>query len=240
MAAMDDLPASPPRHRPQPAMPEWDGSVAGAQALQLELAQKVVVRDDFHQPLRTVAGFNAGVEDNGTSIRVAAVLLDAGTLAVLDQQVARVAATTSCPPDLRGLHELPALLLALDMLAQRPDVAFVEGHGIAHPRRLGLASHFGVVAGLPSVGVASAILVGTAAALHDIRGAHTPLRVGGRQAGWLLRSKSGCDPLVVSPGNRVSMTAAAQLVMRFTTSYRLPEPIRLADGLASHLEGSHR
>ncbi|MCJ0826083.1 endonuclease V [Luteimonas sp. 50] len=237
---MDVPPASQPRHEPGLAMPGWDGNVAGAQSLQREWARRVVVRDDFHEPLRTVAGLDVGLEDGGTVTRAAAVLLDAGTLEVIGEQVARAASAAPCPPDLRSFHDLPLLLQALEMLPQRPDLVLVQGHGIAHPRRLGLASHFGVVAGLASVGIAGSILVGTAAPLHDIRGAHTPLRDGGQQVGWLLRSRHGGEPLVVSPGHRVSMTAAAQLAMRFTTSDRVPEPIRLANRIASHLDGPRR
>jgi deoxyribonuclease V len=240
MLAAMSTPTPTPKRWPNPAMPEWDGSIAGARALQLELARRVLVRDDFHEPLRTVAGFDVGFEDGGAITRAAAVLLDARTLAVIDRQVARLATTMPYLPGLLSFRELPALLQALELLPQRPDLALVDGHGIAHPRRLGIAAHFGVAAGLPSVGVAKKILVGTAAALHEIRGAHTPLRDQGQQVGWLLRSKPKCNPLVVSPGNRVSMTAAAQLAMRFTTSYRLPEPTRLADRLASRRDEPRR
>jgi deoxyribonuclease V len=240
MSVMDVQPASQTRPGPGPAVPGWDGSLDGARALQLEWARRVVMRDDFHEPLRTVAGFDVGFEDGGAVIRAAAVLLDAGTLEVIGQEVARATSAEPCPADLRSFRELPLLLQALGMLPQRPDLALVQGHGIAHPRRLGIASHFGVAAGLASVGVAGSILVGTAAALHDIRGAHTPLRDRGQQVGWLLRSKRGGDPLIVSPGHRVSMTAAAQLAMRFTTGDRLPEPIRLANRIASHLDGPRR
>ena len=127
-----------------------------------------------------------------------------------------------------------ALFAALDMLKAKPDLAFVDGHGIAHPRRLGIAAHFGVATGLPSIGVAKKILVGEARmALHDMRGAFTPLRDKGEQIGWLLRSKPGCLPLIVSPGNKVAMASAPELVMRYVTTYRLPEPTRLADRIAS-------
>jgi deoxyribonuclease V len=240
MAHMTALPASAPGRWPNPAMPDWDGSISAARALQVELAQQVLVRDDFPDPLCTIAGFDVGFEDDGAVTRAAAVLLDAQTLAVIDQQVARVATPMPYIPGLLSFRELPALLLALALLPQRPDLAFVDGHGIAHPRRLGIAAHFGVAAGLPSIGVAKKILVGTAAALHEIRGAHTPLRDRGQQIGWLLRSKPRCNPLVVSPGHRVSMASAAQLAMRFNTHYRLPEPTRLADRLASRRDQPHR
>jgi len=217
------------------AFGDWDGSTAAARALQTELAQQVVLRDRFESPLRTIAGFDVGFEDGGTTTRAAAVLLDAGTLQVIDAQVARIATSMAYVPGLLSFRELPALLQALDALPQRPDLAFVDGHGIVHPRGLGIAAHFGVASGLPSIGVAKKILVGSGPEPHQVRGAYTALRHHGQQIGWLLRSKPKCDPLIVSPGHRVAMASAADLVMRFTAGDRLPEPTRLADGLASRL-----
>ncbi|MGN6112592.1 MAG: endonuclease V [Luteimonas sp.] len=224
------------------AMPAWDGSVDGAHALQRALAQRVRKRDEFAQPLRAVAGFDVRFEDGGAIARVAAVLLDADTLRPLGEAIVRMpsALPGSSDPALLGVRAWPALREALARLPQRPDLAFVDGHGIAHPRRLGIAAHFGVATDLPSIGVAGEALLGTAASLHEIRGAHTPLRDHGEHVGWLLRSQPGCLPLVVSPGHRVSMTAAAQLVMRFVTDDRLPEPTRLADGLAPHERAAAR
>lgn len=214
----------------------WDGDPASARALQRELARQVSLRDGFATPLRTVAGFGVGFDDDGATTRAAAVLLDAATLQPLDRQVARVPTWMPCIPDLLSFRELPALLRALEMLSQPPDLAFVDGHGIAHPRRLGIAAHFGVATGLPSIGVAREILVGSGQPLQATRGAYTPLRHEGVQVGWLLRSKLDCNPLVVSPGHRVSMAATADLVMRFVGKCRLPEPTRLANRLASRCD----
>lgn len=215
-------------------MPPWDGDVRAAREVQAELAKRVLLRDDFAKPLRTIAGFDVGFEDEGATTRAAAVLLDADTCEVLDQQVARLPTRMPYIPGLLSFRELPALLDALALLKHAPDLAFIDGHGIAHPRRLGIAAHFGVATGLPSIGVAKKILTGEARmALHDMRGAFTPLRSGKEQIGWLLRSKPGCLPLIVSPGHRVSMAAAPELVMRYVGKYRLPEPTRLADHIAS-------
>lgn len=223
------------------ALPHWTGDTAPLRALQQTLAQQVVLRDAFAKPLRTVAGFDVGFEDGGATTRAAAVLLDADTLAVLDRQVARLPTRMPYVPGLLSFRELPALLAALAQLPQAPDLAFVDGHGIAHPRRLGIAAHFGVATGLPSIGVGKTILTGEARmALHEMRGAFTPLRDGTAQIGWLLRSKPGCLPLVVSPGHRVALASAPELVMRFTTTYRLPEPTRLADRLASRRDRPRR
>jgi deoxyribonuclease V len=215
-------------------LPPWDGDVRAARALQSGLAARVSLRDGFADPLRTIAGFDVGFEDAGRTTRAAAVLLDASTLEVLGTALARIPTRMPYIPGLLSFRELPALLAALESLPRRPDLAFVDGHGIAHPRRLGIAAHFGIASGLAAIGVAKKILTGSARnALHDVRGAFIPLRDGADQIGWLLRSRPGCNPLVVSPGHRVSMASAPELVMRWTTRYRLPEPTRLADRLAS-------
>ena len=216
------------------AFPEWTGDTAALRALQSELAQQLVLRDAFAKPLRSIAGFDVGFEDDGATTRAAAILLDADTLDVIDQQVARLPTRMPYIPGLLSFRELPALLDALAMLKHMPDLAFIDGHGIAHPRRLGIAAHFGVATGLPSIGVGKSILVGEPRmALHDMRGAFTPLRDGREQIGWLLRSKPGCLPLIVSPGHKVAMPSAPELVMRYVSKYRLPEPTRLADRIAS-------
>ena len=217
-----------------PEVPVWNGDTASLRKLQSELAGEVSLRDGFAKPLRTIAGFDVGFEDEGAITRAAAVLLDAESLEVLDQQVARLPTAMPYIPGLLSFRELPALFAALEMLKAQPDLAFVDGHGIAHPRRLGIAAHFGVATGLPSIGVGKKILVGEPRmALHDMRGAFTPLRDKQEQIGWLLRSKVGCLPLIISPGHKVAMPSAPELVMRYVTTYRLPEPTRLADRIAS-------
>ena len=210
-----------------------DHDIAAARTLQAELAAKVSLRDGYPRPLRTIAGFDLGFEDDNTIARAAAVLLDVDSMEVLASAIARVPARMPVAPDLLSFRGLPALLLALERLPQAPDLAFVDGHGIAHPSGLGVAAHFGVATGLPTIGVAREIVVGSSSDPHQMRGAYTPLRRSGKQLGWLLRSKVDCEPLVVSPGHRVSMASAADLVMRFTGGHRLPEPTRLAGRLAS-------
>lgn len=214
--------------------PRWNGDTGAARELQVALAREVLLKDRFDTPLRLVAGLDVGFEDGGKTTRAAAVLLDADTLELVEQHVARTPTSMPYIPGLLSFRELPALLEAFGMLSKAPDLVFVDGHGIAHPRRLGIAAHFGVATGMPSIGVAKKILSGTTSTqLHEMRGAFVPLRDGREQIGWVLRSKPGYLPLVVSPGHRVAMASAAELVMRFVTSYRLPEPTRLADRLAS-------
>lgn len=207
-----------------------DGNAGHAAARGLpssQLASGVVLKDGFARPLRVVAGFDAGFEDQDRIARAVAVLVDVATLQPIASAVACLPAPPSGPglPDVR---ELPALLAALERLPRRPDLAFVHGHGIAHPRRFGIASQLGVATGLPSIGVADDALAGSGITPHQTRGAYTALRDGRAQLGWLLRSRVDDLPLVVSPGHRVALASAADLVMRFVATDRLPEPLRLA------------
>lgn len=211
---------------------DWDGSVQQARQLQRELAARVSLVDDF-PPLRLVAGVDVGFEEEGRITLAAAVLLDADTLAPLAQSVARIPTRMPYIPGLLSFRELPALLQALDDLPRTPDLIYCDGQGIAHPRRLGIASHLGVVTGLPTIGVAKNILVGEHDEVQPQRGARVPLRHAGDTLGWVLRSKDRVRPLIVSPGHRVSLDTAVELVLACGRGYRLPEPTRLADRLAS-------
>ena len=211
------------------AYPQWDCSPDAMRTLQSELAMQVILRDQFAMPLRTVAGFHVDFEDSGAITCATAVLLDANTLEVIASEVARIPTRVLAIPDLLSFRDLPALLAVLGQLPETPDLAFIDGHGIAHPRRLGIAAHFGVATGVPSIGVAKEILIGESRTnLHDMRGAFTPLRDGAEQIGWILRSKPGCLPLIISPGHRVALASAPELVMRYVIFDRMPETTRLA------------
>ena len=211
---------------------DWDGSINAARTLQARLAERVSLHDDFPEP-RTLAGFDVGFEEDGAVTRAAAVLLDAETLKPIESHVARV--TTSMPyvPGLLSFRELPALMAALSMLTRTPDLVFVDGQGIAHPRRLGIAAHFGVTTGLPALGVAKNVLAGKHDDPGPMQGDHVPLLHSGEQIGWALRSKPRCNPLIVSPGHRISMQTSLDWVLRTLRGYRLPEPTRMADRIAS-------
>lgn len=223
---------------PEPAsvahpFPGWDGSIAGARALQATLAARVVLEDRFTVPLRTVAGFDVGFEDGGETARAAVVLLDADTLQTLESHVARVPTPMPYVPGLLSFRELPALLRALEMLSAPPDLAMVDGQGIAHPRRLGIAAHFGVATGLAALGVAKKRLAGHYDEPGPAPGDRSRLVHRGETVGYALRSKPRCNPLIVSPGHRVSLETAVRLVLRFLDGYRLPAPTQRADRIAS-------
>jgi deoxyribonuclease V len=137
-------------------------------------------------------------------------------------------------PGLLAFRELPALVPALQQLRVTPDLLVCDGQGLAHPRRFGLACHVGVLTGLPAVGVAKRLLVGTfdEAGLGSERGAWSPLRDGDEVVGRALRTHAGVRPVFVSVGHRIDLVAACQHVLDLCAAHRLPETTRLADQLA--------
>ncbi|OAT28049.1 endonuclease V [Buttiauxella brennerae ATCC 51605] len=208
--------------------------LASLRAQQIELASQVIREDRFEQdPPRLIAGADVGFEQGGDVTRAAIVLLQYPSLELVEYQVARVATSMPYIPGFLSFREYPALLAAWEMLSQKPDLLFVDGHGISHPRRLGVASHFGLLVDVPTIGVAKKRLCGKFEPLAEEPGACQPLSDKGEALAWVLRSKKRCNPLFVSTGHRVSLDTALLWVNRCMAGYRLPEPTRWADAVAS-------
>ncbi|WP_261644429.1 deoxyribonuclease V [Erwinia mallotivora] len=201
---------------------------------QLMLAAGVVREDDFAiMPPRLIAGADVGFEQGGEITRAALVILEYPSLKLVEHHVARIATTMPYIPGFLSFREYPALLAAWQQLQHQPDLLFVDGHGIAHPRRLGVASHFGLLVDVPTIGVAKRRLCGQFDPLPEQPGARQPLIDKGEQTGWVLRSKRRCNPLFISCGHRVSADTALHWVEACLQGYRLPEPTRWADAVAS-------
>lgn len=180
-----------------------------------------------------VAGIDVGFEDQGRITRAAVAVLDFPSLALVEQSVARLPTAFPYVPGLLSFREAPAVLAALGPLETAPDLLLYDGQGLAHPRRLGIASHLGLWLDLPSIGVAKSRLVGHHGEVPAPRGAWTPLEDRGEVIGAVLRSRAGVAPLYVSSGHRVSLEGAVAWVMACLTRYRLPETTRWAHRLAS-------
>lgn len=182
--------------------------------------------------LRLVAGLDAHYQTGAGLAWGAAALLSWPELELVESALACRPLDFPYVPGLLSFREAPALLAALACLSRRPDLAFVDGQGIAHPRRLGLASHVGVLAGVPTIGVAKSRLIGTFAPPGPEKGASSPLTDKGEVIGAVLRTRAGVRPLFVSVGHRIGLDAAVRLVLAAASRYRLPEPTRLADRLS--------
>jgi len=212
----------------------WDVSPRDAIDIQRELAPCIIRYDDFDTAaIRSVAGVDVGFEAGGRNTRAAVAVLDYASLEMGTQAVARRPTSFPYVPGLLSFRELPAVLEALAQLPQPPDILLCDGQGIAHPRRLGIAAHLGLLTGLPAIGVGKSRLVGRHDTVPAGRGEWTPLRDKGEIIGAVLRTRTGVKPIYVSIGHRISLDTAVAVVMACTTRYKLPETTRAAHRLAS-------
>jgi len=210
----------------------WDVTPREAVAIQQALRSRVV-REDSLNAVAHVAGVDVGFEQGGTVTRAAVAVLRLADLALVDSALARLPTSFPYVPGLLSFREVPAALEALRGLSIAPDLLLVDGQGIAHPRRLGVASHLGLLCDIPSIGVAKSRLIGAHGEVPDQRGAWTPLLDRGELIGAVLRTRPGVKPLYVSSGHRISLHTAIAYVMACVTRYRLPETTRWAHRLAS-------
>jgi deoxyribonuclease V len=213
----------------------WDLTPKEAIALQLRLAAEIVCRDDFGAIAR-VAGVDVGFEDNGGTTRAAVAVLAFPSLQLETSAIARMPTRFPYVPGLLSFREAPAVLTAMQQLKVLPDLLLCDGQGIAHPRRLGIASHLGLLLDVPSIGVAKTRLIGQHGEVPDERGAWVPLKDGSETIGAVLRTRRGVKPLYISPGHRIGLESAIAWVMACVTRYRLPETTRWAHRLASGKE----
>ena len=240
----------------------WDVSPAEARQIQEEL-RSYWKGDDAFGKIRTVAGLDAAFVLTGSQALVERLgqpranktrwsLLREANRAIgcvvmyrfpemeeLERAYAIAPLEFPYVPGFLSFREIPVLLQALRKLREMPDLLFCDGQGYAHPRRLGLASHLGVVLDLPSIGCAKSILLGT----HD----HVPLKAGnwvplvdekadGERIGAAVRTRTGVKPIFVSQGHRVSLKTAIRLTLAVSDGFRIPRPTRDADHYAGEIK----
>lgn len=210
----------------------WDVSPKEAIAIQEQLKPWVRLEDDLPDRVETVAGIDVGFREAGKMACAAVAVLEFPSLQLCAQAIAKVPVCFPYVPGLLSFRELPAVLKALESLPHLPDLILCDGQGIAHPRRLGIASHLGVILDHPTIGVGKSRLIGHHDPVPDRRGAWVPLRDRGETIGAVLRTRPGVKPIYVSPGHRVSLVSAVGWVMACTTRFRLPETTRWADRLS--------
>lgn len=203
-------------------------SPAEAIALQRRLAARVVICAP-RRPLRVLAGVDCAFSRDGERCLAAAVLWDLEARAPIETRCAWRPLRFPYVPGLLSFREAPAILAALRRLRGTPDALLVDGHGLAHPRRFGIACHLGVLVGIPSIGVAKSRLCGEHAEPGPRRGARAALVHEGERVGSVLRTREGSRPVYVSVGHLVDLASAEEIVLAAGAGHRLPEPTRLAD-----------
>lgn len=196
--------------------------------LQRELAAQVRLAP-LSGPPQTIAGADISYNKFSDIIYAGIVVLSFPEMRIIETAGVRTKEKFKYIPGLLGFRELPPLMEVWALLKTRPDVLVLDGHGTAHPRRLGIATHFGIVADHPAIGCAKSLLTGRFGPLAEAAGSVSALIAGdGSRIGEVLRTKDRCNPVFVSPGNRITQDEATSLMLRCVTKYRIPEPTRQA------------
>ncbi len=212
----------------------WDVTPKGAMEIQRQLAGRVIVQKLQDNP-RYVAGCDISFDKGSDIVYAGIVVLELPRLV----EIAHTTATTEVKfpyiPGLLSFRESPPLLEAWEKLPLEPDVVMIDGQGYAHPRRFGIASHFGLLVDLPTIGCAKTLLIGTFEEPDSRAGSYSPLMDREEVVGAALRTRDGVSPVFVSVGYKVDLESAIEVVMRCTKEYRIPEPTRQAHLLVNAL-----
>ncbi len=187
-----------------------------------------LVLEDHTGSVRLVAGADVSYDKGSDCFHAAVVVLKFPEMETIEE--AHVSGVAPFPyiPGLLSFREGPIVIKALKKLKNRPDVILIDGHGVAHPRGFGIASHMGVLTGIPSIGCAKSLLVGEFGDPGTKRGSTSPLVYKGAEVGRALRTKERVKPVFVSAGHMISLDRACEIVLGCCTKYRLPEPTRMA------------
>lgn len=212
----------------------WDVTPAEAVEIQRRLAP-LISREGAPRDVRLIAGTDISIGgQDGREGLAAVVVLTWPELKPVEQVVVRAEVRFPYVPGLLSFREIPTLLPALERLRATPDLLVVDGQGIAHPRRFGLAAHLGLLLDIPAIGCAKSRLTGwPRGTLDERRGARVPLIDRGETVGYAVRTRAGTSPVYVSTGHRIGADAAADWVVALAPKYRVPEPTRLADQVAA-------
>ena len=205
----------------------WDVGVSEALDLQRRLSQRVVIRPLEKTP-RLVAGVDAAYEIRGDRLWAAAVVYDLNEDRVTEEAVVRGRVKAAYRSGLLAFREGPALLELFQRLRSDPDVLLFDGHGLLHPRRLGMAGHMGLFLEKPSIGCAKSVFSGKAEVPGNDFGDRAAVVENGKILGYAVRTRVGVKPVYVSPGHLMDASSAVRVILQCVRGVRLPEPLRRA------------
>nr|HID57771.1 deoxyribonuclease V [Desulfobacterales bacterium] len=213
---------------------QWDVSSKEAIALQISISKQISLRP-IPKRITTVAGADVSYSRKGRELYAAALVFTFPDLVLLEMETALGTIDFPYIPGLLSFREGPVLLSALEKIQNRPDVIIFDGHGIAHPRRAGLASHLGMILKCPTIGCAKTRFVGEHRAVPPQKGSIQPIKYQGQVVGAAVRTRERVKPVYVSPGYAVTLNASIDIVLACCRKYRLPEPVRQAHIVANRL-----
>jgi deoxyribonuclease V len=209
---------------------EWNLSYKEAIATQRSLASLVKFTAIKKKP-RIIAGLDCAFSKDGKSIFAAAIVINTADFSIIETATASRKVEFPYIPGLLSFREAPVCIDAIEKLKSVPDVFIIDGQGIAHPRRLGIACHIGLLINKPTIGCAKSRLIGTFDEPGNKKGSYSPLMDSGEEIGAVLRTRTDVKPVYVSVGHKCILDDAKKTILDCTTKYRLPEPSRLAHQL---------
>ena len=213
----------------------WNLSYSDARDLQESLASKVKFIPLKKQP-KLIAGIDCAFSKDGKKIIAAVVVLKLPDFVPVETTSALRKVTFPYIPGLLSFREAPVCIAAVEKLKTKPDLFIIDGQGIAHPRRLGLATHLGLFFDKPTIGCAKSRLTGTFEEPPVQKGTHNPLKDRGQVIGAVIRTRTNVKPVFVSVGNKCLLKDAIKITLSCAVKYRLPEPTRLAHQFVSKLK----
>ncbi len=217
----------------------WDVSFAEAQALQKMLSEKIKLAFP-RKTIRTVAGADVSFDKYSPILFAGIVVYSFPQLQPLEEEWVAHSVRFPYVPGFLSFREAPPVLAAYKKLQHIPDLMILDGQGIAHPRGLGLASHVGLLLGLPTIGCAKSLLVGEYPPVPETKGAMVPLTYHGKEVGRVVRTRDRVKPVFVSPGHLMDFETASRVILQCCPRYRLPEPTRHAHTLVNRVRREHK
>src|SRR6516165_239293 len=224
----------------KPALPtKWSLTPRQAMRLQERLRQRLVLEDRLDR-VQFVAGADLAF-DPETDVAFAGVIIyRLPSLDEVERRTARRKLRFPYVPGLLSFRESPVLLAAFRLLRTEPDVILVDGHGLAHPRRFGIACHLGLLLDRPTIGCAKSLLVGEHPEPGGRAGSAVPLMLDGEVVGVVLRTRDRVKPIYVTQGHRVSLETAVEIVKGCLDGFRIPKPTREADHFVRRLREAYQ
>ena len=211
----------------------WEVTPKEAREIQEELRKQVILSP--LEDCRLVAGADISFNKYEPTVYAGIVVLDIETLQAVAHSLAVTEVYFPYVPGLLSFREIPALLQAWQLLELKPDVLMADGHGIAHPRRLGIATHFGMAIDTPTIGLAKKKLIGQYEEPDSEAGSYKPLLQGKDTLGFVYRTKNKVKPVYISPGYKTDLESALSILRKTAGKYRIPEPTRQAHLLVNQL-----
>jgi deoxyribonuclease V len=205
----------------------WDLTLPEATQLQRDMAAQVDRRPAVEK-CELIAGADISYNRFSPTLYAAVVVLRMQDMSIVEVRASVGTARFPYHTGYLSFREAPAVLELFARLRSEPDVIMIDGHGIAHPRRFGIASHIGVWLQKPTLGCAKSRLIGDFASLPRQAGSALPLVQRSEELGMVVRTKTGVQPVYVSTGHLINVASAVDLVLRSCRGYRIPEPTRQA------------